>query len=103
MSKLTLVPARKSLGFYFDRIRKRIPAEAAFYIGVLLTLVLPAAVCVAYAGTISFVAFTATALVGSAWGLTMYRQSSYRIASSMGTRDVPQTPTRRDAPLKKAA
>ena len=103
MSNVIQMPPREGSGSYFDRIRKRVPGATPFYAGVLLTLVLPQAACVAYAGASALVAFTATALAGSAWGLGMYLRADYGVASRADTRDVPQAPTRRGAPFKKAA
>lgn len=104
MSKVESINSRKVLGAYCDaQNNERLPEEAFFVTGVILTVVCPQIIFYSYGGIIPLIALSGSALVGTLLGLSMHRQSAYRVISTIRTGNIPQAPTNEDRTTRKAA
>jgi hypothetical protein len=95
---------RKVLGTYCARQnRERIPDEALFVAGVIVSLVVPEAIYCAYGGPVPLAAFVGSALTGTIVGLMMYYTTAFKVISCFSKRTMTQAPPNRDTTQKKAA
>jgi hypothetical protein len=104
MDKVVSINNRRFLGAYCEaQNSERIPEEAFFFTGVILTVVLPEIIYCAYGGPVSPILFTGCALAGTLLGVAKYHQLLHQLISSVRTRTVPQAPPSGGITLKKAA
>lgn len=103
MTNRVSINRKKVLGSYLDsRNAELIPEDASFWAGAFLTVGLPQIIFFIYGGELPLMAFAASALAGSAWGLARYFFPQ-RLLSCVGVRPAARIPPREDALLKKAA
>lgn len=103
MGKVISINDRRFLGNYSAQSGDKIPDEAVFFAGIIITHALPQLVCSAYGGLVLLAAFTATGLAGTIAGLVMYYKVPFRVISCVSTGTVPQVPPGRNKTLEKAA
>ena len=102
--KVVSINTRKFLGDYCEaQNSERIPEEALFFTGIILTVVLPQIIYCAYGGPIPRIVFAAGALTGALYGVAMYHRLPSRIISYFSRRTMPQAMHDEIITLKKAA
>jgi hypothetical protein len=95
---------RKFLGSYCEvQNSERIPEEAIFFTGVILSVVLPEIIYCVYGGPVPPIVFAGVALVGTLLGVASYHQQPYEPISCVRTGSVPQAPPSGSVKLKKVA
>jgi VIT1/CCC1 family predicted Fe2+/Mn2+ transporter len=95
---------RKFLDAYSDaQTKERIPDDAFFVAGVILSMILPEGIYSFYGGIVPLAAFVATALAGTILGVTMYYTAAFSFISYFSKSTVLQSPPSRDTMKKKAA
>ncbi|HYG11194.1 MAG TPA: hypothetical protein VD835_14700 [Pyrinomonadaceae bacterium] len=104
MSKIVPIKSKEFLSRYRNaQGGERLPEEAVFFTGVILSTVLPQTIISIYGGLTPFVTFLSIAMGGVVWGLIMSRQTSDQTVLRVDTGTVPQTPISKRAGQKKAA
>jgi hypothetical protein len=101
MEKVVSINAGQFLGSYRDTQNNKqfIPEDSLFVAGVLLSMVLPELIYIAYGGFLPLIAFAGSAVAGSTWGVAMYYKSPERTISyastGIGPKSLPGESTRK--------
>lgn len=102
MSDVISINSKKVLGQYIDaRSGELIPEEAYFFAGVFLSVVLPQWIFYVYGGLVPGLAFAASAVSGSLFGVAKYRSSYRPLPCVVGA--AARVPPREGASCKRAA
>lgn len=94
---------KRLLGAYYAQNNNRIPEDAFFFTGVILSMGLPEGFYSVYGGLVPFMMFAGSALVGSIWGVARYRRSPAHNIPCINTGTMPRAPQSKDTNQKKAA
>lgn len=98
------IKTRKTADPSARRQTTKIPEDIFFALGAVLTIALPEGIfAAAYGGLASFAVFIATAVVGCAAGLAMYRRSNAGVISCVVREETPRAPSTISGRLKNAA
>ena len=103
MEKVTSINKGRFLGSYSEaQDSERIPDAVYFVTGVLVSMVLPQIIYSVYGGFVPLIAFACSTFAGVFLGLVVYRFSTNRSISCVGTGTVPQAPPGEAVRLKAA-
>jgi hypothetical protein len=104
MNNLVSINSKKVLGAYMDAQNSELITEGTyFYMGVLLSVVLPQFVLSVYGGFLPLIELALSAVVGSSIGLARYYWFPYRLLSCVNKRAEARIPPRINTSRKKAA